>query len=38
MTELDLFKTGHLSAAQSVLALHQPEDRTAEEYRCSTLP
>ena len=29
MTELDLFKTRQLSAAQYVLALHQPEDRVA---------
>ena len=29
MTELSLFKARHLSAAQYVLALHQPEDRIA---------
>ncbi len=29
MTELNLFKTRQLSAAQYVLALHQPEDRAA---------
>ncbi len=29
MMELNLFKTRHLSAAQYILALHQPEDRVA---------
>ena len=29
MTELNLFKARQLSAAQYVLALHQPQDRVA---------